>query len=217
MHSKAPTQTKAQDFTTEQELMHAAVHVLGILFGIFGIPLLIYSAIDKDFYSLMGITVYGICFMMVFTFSTLYHSNTRERRKRLFKKLDRISIYFLIAGTYTPIVKLYLFDNTGINLLTTLWCLVVVGILFEIYYPDRYPNMSVLFYLLMGLMFLFIPGRFFAAMPQNVSMLVMSGIVLYVVGVVFYVWHGWKYHHVLWHAFVLIGSICHYLAVWDAL
>lgn len=217
MQFKQSSRAKAKPFTTEQESIHASVHVLGILFGIFGIPLLIYSAIDKDLYSLLGITVYGICFMMVFTFSTLYHSYTREKKKRFFKKLDRISIYFLIAGTYTPIVKFYMFDQTGIMLLTTLWCLVAVGILFEVYYPDRYPNISVMFYLLMGLMFLFIPHRFFASMPSKVSMLVMTGIILYMVGVVFYVWHGWKYHHVLWHAFVLIASICHYLAVWDAL
>lgn len=217
MEAKDITRTKTKEFTKQQEQIHASVHGFGILFGLFAIPLLILSALDKDSYSLLGITVYGICFLMVFTFSTLYHSNTKENRKRLFKKLDRISIYFLIAGTYTPIIKFYMYNSTGVNVLTLLWCLVVVGVLFELYYPDRYRNFSVLFYLFMGLIFLFIPDQFFASMPHNVVMLVVSGIVLYVTGVVFYVWHGWKYHHALWHIFVLVGSICHYLAVWDAL
>lgn len=201
------------EFTIQQERLHAAVHVLGILFGLVAVPLLILSANHKDLSSLLGISVYGICFLMVFVFSTLYHACMEHRMKKTYKKLDRISIYFLIAGTYTPIIKFYMFDETGITLLWIQWSMVLLGVLFEIFFPDRFATMSIMFYLFMGLLFLFVPDKFFAAMPHRVAMLVASGVVLYVTGVIFYVWQRWEYHHVIWHIFVLSASICHYLAV----
>lgn len=205
--------TGEAEFTLYQERLHALVHVLGILFGVIAVPLLISNAQHKDIYSLFGITVYGICFLMVFTFSTLYHASLDRRIKKIYKKLDRISIYFLIAGTYTPLIKSYMFDFTGITMLYILWFLVIIGILFEIFFPDRFAVMSIAFYLSMGSVGLFAPYQFFASMPLNIAMLVLSGMILYVIGVAFYVWHKWEYHHVLWHIFVLSASICHYLAV----
>ena len=201
------------EFSVEQEKIHAAVHGLGIFFGLIAVPLLIFSAINKDAYSLLGATVYGVCYLMVFTFSTLYHSSTNKKIKRLYKKLDRISIYFLIAGTYTPLIKFYLFTDDGITMLKIVWSLVVLGIYFEVQYPDRFRVISVLFYLFMGLLFMFLPVNLLALMPATVSALVIAGVILYFVGVFFYVWHRWKYHHAAWHIFVLTASICHYLAV----
>lgn len=205
------------DFTLHQEKIHASLHILGVVFGLFAVPFLLHSAIDKDAYLLYCLCIYGACFLMVFTFSTLYHSTTDYKLKRTFKKLDRISIYFLIAGTYTPIVKFYLFDTVGIILLTTLWCLAMLGILFEVYFPDRYPAISMSFYLFMGLIFVFVPFHFFALMPVHIIMLLLSGVSLYFIGVFFYVWQRWEYHHAVWHIFVLSGSICHYMAMLYAL
>ncbi|HEX8278875.1 MAG TPA: hemolysin III family protein, partial [Segetibacter sp.] len=201
----------SSEFTLQQEKLHASVHVLGILFGVIAIPLLILSANHKDMYSLLGISIYGVCFLMVFTFSTLYHACMEPRMKKLYKKLDRISIYFLIAGTYTPIIKFYMFDATGIILLWVLWSMVILGILFEIFFPDRFSVFSITFYIFMGSICLFVPDDFFASMPPTVATLVLCGLVFYVIGVIFYVWQKWEYHHVLWHLFVLTASICHYM------
>jgi hemolysin III len=213
MKSKEIIKTLIGECNDEQEIVNASLHLLGIIFGLVGIPFLLFSASHKDLYTLIGITVYSICFMAVFTFSTLYHTFSEDRTKRLFKKLDRISIYFLIAGTYTPLIKFYLFDGVGINMLLVLWFFVLLGVLFEIYLPDRFPIISISFYLLMGLLFMFVPHHFFATMPDKVMMLVVTGVLFYITGVIFYVWHRLTYHHAIWHLFVLTGSICHYLAV----
>lgn len=214
MESEELSTATPAEFTLQQERIHASLHVLGILFGLVAVPMLLTSAVNNDIYSLYCLSIYGFCFISVYTFSTLYHSTTHVRLKKMFKKLDRISIYFLIAGTYTPIIRFYLYDTTGIILLTALWCFVVVGIFFEQYYPDRYPVVSITFYLLMGLIFMFVPIHFFAAMPQKIITLVLSGVVLYFIGVFFYVWQKWEYHHAVWHIFVLSGSICHFMALW---
>lgn len=201
------------EFTAHQERIHTLLHILGVIFGIVAVPLLIYSAISKDTYSLIGITIYGICYLMVFTFSSLYHYTTDRKIKRLYKKLDRISIYFLIAGTYTPLIKFYVFNDLGSTTLTVIWSFVVLGIYFEVQYPDRFRVVSILFYLVMGLLFMFMPINLIAVMPHHIAILVVSGVVLYSIGVFFYVWQNWKYHHAVWHIFVLSASICHYLAV----
>lgn len=210
---QSSTKTRFAEFSPQLEKIHANLHILGIFFGLFGLPLLIFSALNKDAYSLLGISVYGLCYLMVFTFSTLYHSSRDRKIKRLYKKLDRISIYFLIAGTYTPLIKFYVFNDAGITMLKVLWCLVILGIYFEIQYPDRFRIISVTFYLFMGLIFMFMPVSLISSMPPYIATLMVAGIVLYMIGVIFYVWHRWKYHHALWHIFVLSASICHYLAV----
>ena len=210
---RKPVKTKLVEFSPQQERIHATLHSLGIFFGLVAVPMLIFSALNKDTYSLLGISIYGICYLMVFTFSTLYHSSRHVKIKRLYKKLDRISIYFLIAGTYTPLIKFYFFNEDGLTLLKVLWCLVILGIYFEIQYPDKFRVISILFYLFMGMLFMFFPGNWLSAMPPQIETLVVGGVLLYIIGVIFYVWHKWKYHHAAWHLFVLSASICHYLAV----
>jgi len=150
---------------------------------------------------------------MVFTFSTLYHASKKEKRRALCKKCDHISIYFLIAGTYTPIIRYYVYNGTGIALLFILWYFVICGILFESLLPKRSNIFSVIFYLVMGLIFLFVPNHFFASMPPGIITLVIGGVILYCLGVIFYLWHKWKYHHAIWHIFVLTAGICHYIAM----
>jgi hemolysin III len=129
------------------------------------------------------------------------------------EKFDRISIYFFIAGSYTPFVLYYMQDKTGLLLLIFVWVFVILGVLYEIYLVNKLAILSVFFYLLMGWMFAFVSKQFFAMMPSSVITLILAGIFLYSIGVIFFVWQKWKYHHAIWHAFVLAASICHYLAV----
>jgi len=202
------------EFTPQQEMANIIIHVLGILFGLVAVPFLIHLAAQhNDASRMLSISIYALSFVMLFTCSTLYHSVRKYKLKTLFKKFDRISIYFLIAGTYTPIIRYYLFDGTGIILLSILWALVIAGIFFEVFFPDKFNLFSVVFYLIMGLIFVFVPNHFFSSMPTGIIILVLTGVVLYCLGVIFYIWQKWTYHHAIWHSFVLVGGICHFVAV----
>lgn len=205
------------EFGPRQELANIIIHTLGIIFGIAAIPFLVRMTADLNISHIISVAIYAFCFLMVFTTSTLYHSVRRYKLKLFFKKLDRISIYFLIAGTYTAIIRFYLFDTTGIVLLTVLWSIVVAGIFFEIFFPDKFNIYSVGFYLVMGLIFLFAPNHFFGSMPIGITLLILSGVALYIFGVIFYVWQKWSYHHAIWHLFVLAGGICHFTAMLQTL
>jgi hemolysin III len=203
-----------QEFSRGHELANIFIHVLGILFGVIAVPFLIsLAAQNHDTSRIISIAVYGVCFLMLFTCSTSYHACKTQRMRCLFHKLDRISIYFLIAGTYTPVIRFYLFDNTGIFLLIVLWALVALGTFFEIFFPRKFNIFSTMFYVLMGWICVFVWGHFFSPIPPDITALIIAGMVVYSVGVIFYLWQKIKYHHAIWHAFVLTGGICHFIAV----
>ena len=120
----------------QQELVNSIVHGFGIIFGIVGIPILIAFAIKSDnTLGVIGAAIYGFCFLQLFTFSTLYHGFQHPGVKRVFEILDHISIYFLIAGTYTPFLLIYMNNAFGITLLSVLWGLTALGIVFKVFLP----------------------------------------------------------------------------------
>lgn len=196
------------------EKINSGLHALGVLFGLISIPILIAGASSAD--SPAGTTgsgIYGFSFLMVFIFSTLYHGSRQPRAKAMLKILDHISIYFLIAGTYTPIVLVFVNNNFGWTLLVVLWSLTLVGILFKIFYTGRFEIASTFIYVIMGWLLFSGGSTFFAAMPYTVIVLITAGGALYSVGVIFYLWRKFIYHHVVWHVFVLLAAICHYCAI----
>src|SRR5687768_9940211 len=112
----------------KQERVNSLLHGLGILFGIVSLPILLwFAAKENSIPKVVGTGVYGFSFLMVFTFSTLYHGFQQQRLKRIFKILDHISIYYLIAGTYTPLILIYQNNTFGIGLLIVLWSLTFLG------------------------------------------------------------------------------------------
>lgn len=198
----------------QTELTNSITHGIGILFGIASIPLLSALAIKSDnIHGIIGASVYGFCFLMLFTFSTLYHGFQQPKVKAVLQIFDHISIYFLIAGTYTPFILNYMFTSKGIAMLSVLWGLTFIGIFFKIYFVGRFNILSTIIYLLMGWMIIWGGKDFYATMPTTVITLITIGGVLYSAGVIFYLWESWKWHHAIWHLFVLAAAICHYVAV----
>ena len=196
------------------ELTNSIIHGIGILFGIASIPLLSALAIrTNNINGIVGASVYGFCFLMLFTFSTLYHGFQQPKVKQVLQVFDHISIYFLIAGTYTPFILNYFFNTTGIVMLCVLWGLAFLGIFFKIYFVEKFNILSTIIYLLMGWMMGWGGKTFFVSMPFSVITMIIIGGVLYSIGVVFYLMEKWKWHHVIWHLFVLAAAICHYVAV----
>jgi len=200
-----------------EELVNVITHTFGILFGLVSVPFLILNACENcGHYVITGITVYGVAFLLLFSSSTLFHFQTDEKRRQFWKKLDHISIYFKIAGTYTPFILIYVNNAFGFTLLAILWSLAIAGTIFKTYYCGRFEIISTIVYLAMGWMLLSGANAFFANMPADVKWLVIAGAIFYTVGVMFYVWRWFVYHHAVWHLFVLAGAICHYVGILKA-
>ncbi len=199
------------------EILNSLLHGLGIVFGIISVPVLIADATkNNNLAEITGAAIYGLCFLLLFTCSTLYHGFQQPKIKGILQILDHISIYFLIAGTYTPIILVFVNNPFGRRLLVALWSLTALGIVFKIFFTGRFEIISTLIYVLMGWILFVDPKSFFAVMPQSVIALIIVGGLLYSVGVVFFLWEKYIYHHAIWHTLVLAAAICHYAAVFIA-
>lgn len=203
-----------ETYTRKQEVVNALIHGIGMLFGVSGLPVLVaIGTVNGNTPGIIGSGIYGFCFLMLFTSSTIYHITLEPATRQLFKTLDHISIYFLIAGTYTPLLLIFLNNQFGVTLLVVLWSLTLLGIFFKIRYTGRFEIVSTIVYLLMGWIMLAGGRRFFTAMPADVIVMICIGGGLFSVGVIFYLWDKYLYTHAVWHGFVLAGAICHYVAV----
>lgn len=198
----------------QKELVNSIVHGFGIIFGTVSIPILIAFAIKSDNTpGVIGAAIYGFCFLQLFTFSTLYHGFQNVQAKRIFEILDHISIYFLISGTYTPFLLIYMNNAFGITLLTVLWSLTALGIVFKIFFTGKWDIISTLVYIAMGCIMVVGGRTFFESIPTNILTMILIGCLLYILGVAFYLWKKYPYNHAVWHFFVLAAAVCHYVAI----
>ena len=193
------------------EIANSITHGIGIIFGIAALPVLSAIAANKDHsIAVVGAAIFGFSFLLVFTFSTLYHAFQNPAVKKVLHVFDHISIYFLIAGTYTPFLLNYMMNATGIAMLSVLWGLTIIGTLFKVFYTGRFNFISTIVYIGMGWILVFSGREFFEAIPTPVLTMIIIGGVLYTLGTIFYLWEKLYFHHVIWHLFV--GStICYAL------
>jgi hemolysin III len=203
-----------ESYNRKQEVVNGLIHGFGILFGVAGLPVLTGMATrNHNTAGIVGAGIYGFCFLQLFSCSTVYHLVQDTAIKKAFKILDHISIYFLIAGTYTPFLLVYMNNSFGITLLSVLWGLTVLGIFFKIRFTGKFEIISIIIYFLMGWI-LFVGGRrFFEYLPVSVLVFICIGGALYSTGVIFYIRDKHYYSHAIWHMLVLAAAICHYVAV----
>jgi hemolysin III len=198
----------------KQELVNSIIHGFGIIFGIVSIPILVALTIkNNNTPGVIGAAIYGFCFLQLFTFSTLYHGFQQMQVKRALEIFDHISIYFLISGTYTPFLLIYMDNSFGITLLSVLWGLTAIGIVFKVFFTSRWNILSTIIYIAMGCIMVVGGRTFFTSIPSNVLTMIFIGGALYLFGVIFYLWEKYPYNHAVWHFFVLAAAICHYVAI----
>jgi len=203
-----------EEYSRKQEIVNGLTSAIGILIGVSGLPVLTgLSTAHGNIPGIVGSGIYGFCFLFMFTSSTIYHFAQEVSVRRIFKILDHISIYFLIAGTYTPFLLVYVNNSFGITILSILWGLTLIGIFLKVYFTGKFEILSTIVYLLMGWIMVVGGRRFFDQLPVPVLIFIWIGGGLYSIGVIFYLWDKYYYTHATWHLFVLTAAICHYVAV----
>ena len=200
------------------EKLNSISHLVGAVLALMGFGALLTIGIQsRDPWTLISFSVFGLTLVLLYTMSTLYHSFHPPHLKRIFKILDHVSIYLLIAGTYTPFMLIGLRDGNGFLILGVVWALAAVGILSEIFLSGRWVKFGQLvIYLGMGWSISFDFASIEAAMAPTGILLLVAGGVAYTTGVIFYVLDGLNrltHAHGIWHFFVLAGSICHFASI----
>jgi hemolysin III len=197
-----------------EERLNAWSHGLGAAMGIAGLILLIVFLKQETPYALFSVIVYGLSIIVLFLASTFYHAVNDERRKHYFRIVDHISIYLLIAGTYTPVLLIVLPDSSGWELFWTVWGIAAFGVVLKLFFTGKFETFSTLLYLVMGWLIVFDFSTLADRMETNGLLLLFSGGLFYTVGIVFYAIDKIPYNHVIWHFFVLGGAICHFFMVY---
>jgi hemolysin III len=207
-------QTSMRLFTLGEEIIHSITHGIGAGLSIVGLTLLVVLAVSYgNVYQIVSFGIYGATLIILYLASTLYHGVQHPRVKQVFKVIDHASIYLLIAGTYTPFLLVGLQGTWGWTFLVIIWGLAILGISFKVLFIHRFQKLSVLAYILMGWLSVVMLKELLVNIPLGGLILLAVGGVVYTVGVIFYTLQKVPYMHVIWHVFVLGGSICHYLAV----
>ena len=188
-------------------------HGLGALLAVGGVALLVtYAAQRGTVWHVVGCSIFGGTLVLLYVASTLYHAIPSPGAKRVLQTLDHTGILFLIAGTYTPFTLVTLRGPWGWSLFGVVWGLALTGVLLELFAPRR-RVLAVGLYLVMGWSVVVAFRPLMAGMAPGGLRLLGLGGVAYTLGVVFYAWRRLRYHHALWHAFVLLGSAAHFFAV----
>lgn len=200
--------------TQREELWNAITHGLGAIFGIVALILLILKDTEKTKYSLLSVIVYGVSIIILFTASTAYHAINREKYKHKFRVIDHISIYLLIAGTYTPVLLITLEQSIGWTLFSIVWGIAVFGVVLKLFFTGKFETFSTILYLIMGWLVVFDFSTLSTLMHTNGVYLLAAGGFAYTIGIVFYAVHKIYYNHVIWHLFVLAGAVCHFFMVY---
>ena len=196
-----------------EENLNALTHAIGVLLGIVGLVLLIVFQTNKTEWSLFSVITYGISLIVLFTASTLYHSIYRESRKHYFRIVDHISIYLLIAGTYTPVLLIALLESKGWPLFWVVWGIAGFGIILKLFFTGKFEIFSTILYLVMGWIIVFDFSALSDLIHYNGILFLFAGGLFYTVGIVFYAIEKIPFNHVIWHLFVLGGAICHFFMI----
>ena len=196
-----------------EEILNGITHGIGVVLSIAGLIWLVVKAAGQGTpLQIASFSVYGACLILVFLASTLYHSIQHKRLKEFFVRMDHSAIYLMIAGSYTPFMLLAVGGLFGWLLLGVVWALALVGVGYKTFFY-RHGRPLLWLYLLMGWLSLVAIYPMQANLPLAALLWVLAGGVAYTIGVIFFSIKRIPYMHVVWHLFVLAGSVCHYVAI----
>lgn len=187
------------------------VAVLASLIGLFVLLDKVNYTNKQHYYSLL---LYGFSLCFLYTASTLYHYVSRMDLKNRLRILDHIGIYILIAGTYTPVTLITLTDSRGMLLFSLVWSLAIIGTILKLFFTGKYEIISLSLYLVMGWLIILDINTLSEVVGFEGMWYLKLGGLAYTSGIIFYAWKKLFFNHVIWHVFVMAGSLFHYIFIW---
>lgn len=205
-----------RDYAASEEVANWVTHGAAALAAAVGMVLLTMLATQRgDVWDIVGTTVFGVTMTLLYAASTMYHAvpDSDTQRKLRWRRYDQSAIFLLIAGSYTPFILSNLRTPVGWTLLAFVWIVAAIGIYGELSERTHSTKIRVGIYLAMGWSAVMAAGPILEVMPAAGLWLIGLGGMAYTLGVVFFLWRQLRYHHAVWHLFVIAGTACHYAAV----
>ncbi len=208
-----------EHYTQREEKANIITHQVGLVLAIIGTAVLFAKfAQNPSNNSFLSNALFCFGLIAVYGTSVLYHQAKKKQDKLTLKLLDHLCIFVLIGGTYMPLMNKYFEKPFSTIFLSIIWVLILIGVLLKLFLHSRYNKFfSALIYSMIGSMVLLILKPVYHNTPHEIFYLIMGGGAFYLIGVLFYIWKRKEFTHAIWHCFVILGSIMHYLAIYKTL
>jgi len=201
-------------YSKKEENLNIISHAFGLLLSLIAIPFLFLKSFSyTSFWHQFSFIIYSISLVILYTASTFYHASKKPKQRRQLNILDHAAIYILIAGSYSPLCLVGLNSNLGWYMFILVWIFAFIGIILKLFFTGRFDKVSTLMYLLMGWQIIF----FIKPLMKNLSLdglyWLIGGGIFYSIGAVLYSIKKIKYNHAIFHVFVLLGSVSHFITI----
>ena len=202
-------------YSNSEEQLNIWSHGLGLVASIIAFPFLILKAISySSFWDITSFIIYGLSLIILYAASTFYHAAKSPKKRRRLNILDHAAIYVLIAGSYTPFCLVALESDLGWYMFIAVWIFALTGIILKLFFTGQFDKISTAMYLLMGWQVMFFIKPLINALTSFSLNLLIAGGVFYTVGAILYSIKKMPYNHAIFHVFVLLGSVSHFLALY---
>ena len=199
----------------KEEKWNTVSHAIGVLFAFVGLYFLQAKNDFKSAYATEAISAYSITLILMFSVSAAYHFVSNGKWKDRLRILDHISIYFLIAGTYTPVTLILLEKGNGWTIFYAVWAIALIGTVLKLFFTGKFEAISLLLYVAMGWMIVLDFTNLMDSTSKLGIQLLFTGGAFYTLGIIFYAWEKIPYNHFIWHLFVLGGAISHWFFIYS--
>ena len=204
-----------KNYAPLEEKWNVYTHAFGLLLSIIGLFFLVSKAIDEgSLVRIVSFSIFGVSLIVLYTASTLFHNSKDPIKRRQLNIFDHASIYVLIAGSYTPFTLITLDGTLGWVIFGIVWGIALIGIVLKLFYTGRFEKASTIAYVLMGWIVVIVIKPILDNLSIEGFYWLLAGGVSYTIGALLYSTQKIKYNHVIFHVFVLGGSICHFIAIY---
>jgi hemolysin III len=203
-------------YSTTEEKLNVLSHGFGLVLSVIAFPFLILKSIEfTGFWKPISFIIYGLSLIILYAASTFYHAAKNPKKRRRLNIFDHSAIYVLIAGSYSPFCLVGLNSNLGWYMFLFVWLFALTGVVLKLFFTGRFDKISTAMYLLMGWQVLFFIKPLMQSLtPEGLKFLIVGG-VFYSIGAILYSIKKMPYNHFIFHVFVLLGSLSHFIAIYN--
>jgi hemolysin III len=202
-------------YSPAEEMTNIISHAIGLVFSVVGLVLMLIRAdASGDALHIVSAAIFGASLIALYAASTFYHSAKDPKLRSRLRIVDHATIYILIAGTYTPFTLVTLDGWIGWTIFGVSWAMALTGVILKLFFTGKYNLLSTLMYVFMGWIIIFAIKPLVSSLPPGGVSWLFAGGLAYTAGAVLYSIKKIKFNHAIFHLFVLLGSVCHFVSVY---